>query len=182
MNAANKSKYVSWSNCVGLIVRQWRVSVVIAAGGAAMLGIEVATSQAMPLRLKKSEMMVSVSVRPQLAFPPEMGHNAFLSADSQPQTVAPTVSPDGDLDAVHDFVLDGLEFVVSGAEVSNQLGPYKQIGHTVSWLAQELSQSEEARLAASKQPSHASQVANSWLSRTEKEMATWLPQNTPRTR
>ena len=52
MMNATKSKYVSWSNGVGLLVRQWRVSIAIAVGGMAMLGIALATSQAMPLRGK----------------------------------------------------------------------------------------------------------------------------------
>ena len=179
MMNATKSKYVSWSNGVGLLVRQWRVSIAIAVGGMAMLGIALATSQAMPLRGKKSEMLVSISAKPQSTLLPDLGHNVFLSADLQPQTIVPAVTPDVDLEVIHDFVLDGLEFAVAGAEVTNQFGPYRQIGNTVSWLTKELSQSEEVRFVASKQPKDAGLAAYPLPSPTEKEMATWLMQNSP---
>lgn len=179
MNATNKNKCVSWSNRVGFAIRQRRVSVAIAVGGLAMLGFALTTSQVMPLGVKKTKVLVSVSARPQSTLPTDPNHQAILSTDSQPQASTPTSSPDGELEIIRDFVLDGLEFAVAGAAVTNQFGPYRQIGSTISWLALELSQPEGDRLVASKQPNDASLAANPLPSPTEKEMATWLLQNSP---
>lgn len=162
MNANNKRKYVSWSNTVELTFRPWLVSVAIAVGGMAILGIAITTNQTMLRDAKKNEKIVSVSAKHQSA--------------SQPQNVVRTVSSDQDLEVIRDFVLDGLEFAVAGAEISNQLGPYRQIGNTVSWFAKEISKSDETRLLASELPSDAGLVANPFLSRTEREMANWLVQ------
>lgn len=167
MNATNKTKYVSWSIGVGMAIRQRRFSVAIALGGLTMFGLALASSQLVPSGLKKSEVLVSANCRPQ---------STLLA---EPQASAPTASPNGDQEALRDFFLDGLEFAVVGAEVSNQLGPYRQIGRTVSWLAQEISQPDDARLVASKQPNDASLVTNHLLSTTEREMVTCLQQNSP---
>lgn len=167
MNATNKTRYVSRSNGVGIAIRQRRASFAIALGGLTMFGLALASSHVVPLGLKESEVLVTANARPQSTLLPE------------PQASAPTASPDADQEAIRDFVLDGLEFAVAGAEVSNQLGPYRQIGRTVSWLVQEISQPEDARLVANKQPNDASLVSNPLLTTTDREMATWLLQNSP---
>ena len=182
MNATNSNKCVSWSHRIGLAIRQRRISVAIALGGLAILGITLVTSQVKPLSVKKTEELVPVSARLQSTLPKDPHHQAILSTDSQPQASAPTASPDGDLEVIRDFVLDGLEFAVAGAEVFNQFGPFRKIGSTVSWLAQELSQPEDARLMASNAPNDESLAAFPLLSTTEREMATWLVQNSSWTR
>ena len=167
MNATNKTKYDSWSNGVGLVIRQRRVSIAIALGGLSMLGLASAVNQVGPLSLKKSEVLVSASARVQSTVLPD------------PQALAKAATPDDDQEAIGELVLDGLEFAVAGAEVSNQLGAYRQIGRAVSWLAQQVSQPEDARLVASTQPNDANLVSTPLLSTTEREMATWLLQNSP---
>lgn len=178
MNAANENKCLPNSNRVGLATRQQRFLVAIALSGLAFLGIRLATGLAVPSGAK-TEALVSIDARPQSTLPTDPNHQAIESTDSQAQALNPISSSDDESEVVRDFVMDGLEFAVVGAEVSNQFGPYRQIGNTVSWLTKELSQSEEARLVAIKQPSPAIQVANPLLSSTEKEMATWLLQNSP---
>ncbi len=181
MNATNENKCVSWSSRGGFATRQRRILVAITLSGLAFLGIWLATGQAVPLGAK-AEVLVSVSARPQSTLTTDPNHQEILLTDSQLQASIPTASPEGDFEVIRDFALDGLEFALAAAEVSNQFGPYRQIGDTISWISQELSQSEGGGLAVSKQPNDASLAAYPLPSPTEKEMVTWLLQNSPWTR
>jgi hypothetical protein len=179
MNATNKNKFVFWCNRVGLAIRQRRVSVALALAGLAMLGIALETGQLVPLGLKQTEVTKSISARPKSVLSIDSYHNTSLRSYSPPQAPIPAASPDGDLEVIGDFVLDGLEFTLAGAEVSNQFRTYREIGNTFSWLARELSQPENAQLLASQPPTDASLVAYPLRSPTEREMASWLLQNSP---
>ncbi len=149
MNAANENKCVSDSSRVGLTTRQQRFSFAIAVSGLALIGFAFTTNHVMPLGAK-SEVLVSIDPRPQSKLPTDPNQQTIESTDSQPQALIPDSSTYDELEVVRDFVMDGLEFAVAGAEVSNQFGPYRQIGNTVSWLTQELPQTEGDRQVASK--------------------------------
>ncbi len=182
MTADNNNKCLAYTNSVGPTVRQRRVSVKYAAGGVTMLGIALATLLLLPFGLKRTEEVESTSAYPQSVLPTAPYHKTRLSTYSSPQAPIPAVSPDGDLDVIGNFVLDGLEFTLAGAGVTNQFGTYREIGNTVSWLGQVLAQPENAPLLASQQPTDASLVALPVPTSTEREMATWLLQNSPWTR
>lgn len=177
MNAMNQNKYFYWSNSIRVAIQQRRIPIAIAVVGCAIFGVAVATSQATRFGVKKSEVLISVDTGPQSTLPSERAHNELLALDPKLQASTPTTSQDGEQDVISEFVLDAIEFAVVGVEVSHQFGSFRQIGSTVSWLAQELAQHEDAQLIAST-PSNETLAPYPLLSTTEREMATWLVQNT----
>lgn len=180
MKTFNENKCLAGSHNVGSTVRPRRVSVALALSSLAILGIALTTGLAGPFGFQQTEVAKSIVAPPQSEISADPYHNTGLATYSPPQASIPAASPDGDFEVLGDFVMDGLEFTLAGAELTNQFATYRDIGNTVSWLARELSQPENAQILASKQPTGASLVTSPGP--PQNDMATWLLQNSPWTR
>ncbi len=178
MPNSTENKCLAGSQCVGSKVRPGRVSVALALSSLAILGIAAATGLVGPIGFQQT--VAKSIVAPQSAASTDSFHHTRLSAYSPPQAPMPMASPDSGLDALSDFVSDGLEFTLAGAELTNQFGTYKEIGHTVSWLGQVLSQPEDTPLLASQPSTDASLVGTPVP--PQSDMTSWLLQNSPLTR
>jgi hypothetical protein len=180
MKTFNENKCPAGSSSVGSTVRQRRFSDKLAPGSLAILGIALATGLVVSFGFQQTEVAKSIVAPSQSAASTDSFHNTRLSTNSPLQAPIPSASPDSGLDALSDFVSDGLEFTLAGAELSNQFGTYKEIGNTVSWLGQVLSQPEDTPQLASQLPTDASLVAMPAL--PQHDAATWSLQNSPWTR
>jgi len=152
MPNSTENKCLAGSHSVASTVRPRRVSVALALSSLAIFGIAVATGLGGPFGFQQTEVAKSISAPPQSMVSTDSYHNTRLSAHQPPQAPLPAASPDSGLDALSDFVSDGLEFTLAGAQLTNQFRTYKEIGNTVSWLAQELSHPEHTQLLASQKP------------------------------